>query len=344
MPGGYVRAAIESAPGNETNAPTLSTKKLFIPVITFTPQPGTNPLDRNDELRNSDESQPVVPDSYSPTHAFDVRGYPDTLGFLLTWMLGDPVTTAGNGVITDPDGAVIPTGCWRHVWAAPFGPPGASPLTAQLDIAYKDQGVFYKQKGGALAELEFDFPEEGGMMVRASGPGLYLNTQADPALTPAYESIAIRPFTRGGLTLPTWLTGSGTHEDWGFQLANPVEAVRSMGIKSKWPDIMEKANEGPIVARFSLDQRQIDSDDVVALRDATGFAIKAKAESDTVIASGYPYRLFVEGSNAQYSEGDPEPLGNKRRHGHSFQGRLSNAGATSATLTLVNATSLYDTP
>ena len=344
MPSGYTRLSLESTPGNETNAPTLSTKKVFVPVISFGLSPGTNPLDRNDELRNLDDSLPVVPDSYDPSHQFDVRGYPDVLGFLLTWMLGDPVTGTGNGVITDPDGTVIPTGAFRHVWTAPFGPTGASPLTTQLDVAYRDQSVFYKGKGAALAELEFDFPEEGGMMVRASGPLLYLNTQSDPSLTPAYESITIRPFTRGGLTLPTWLTGSGTHEDFGFRLANPVETVRSMGIASKWPDVMEKANEGPITAGFSLDQRQIDSDDITALRDATGFAVKAKMESDSVIAASYKYRGWIEGSNAQYTEGDPEPLGNKRRHGHSFTGRFSNAGSASTTLTLVNATSGYDTP
>ena len=344
MPSGYTRLAIESIPGNETNAPTLSTKKLFMPVITFGPQMGASPLDRNDELRNLDDTLPVVPDSYDPSYQFDVRGYPDTLGFLLTWMLGDPVVGTGNGVITDPDGAVIPTGAFRHVWTAPFGPSGASPLTAQADLAYKDQYVFYKGKGFALAELEFDFPEEGGMMVRASGPGAYLDTQSDPSLTPAYESITIRPFTRGGLTLPTWLTGSGTHEDFGLRFASPVESVRSMGIKSKWPDVVEKANEGPITVGFSLDQRQIDQDDIVALRDATGFPIKAKVESDSIIAGSYPYRLWAQGSNAQYTEGDPEPLGNKRRHGHSFTGRFSNAGSASATITLVNATALYDTP
>lgn len=344
MPGGYVRGAIESVPGNETNSPTLSTKKVFFPVMSFEPKTGTNPLSRDDEVRNQDEPVPVIPDNYEPSYEMGVRGYPDSLGFLLTALLGDPTTSTGNGVITDPDTTPIPTGAYRHVWAAPFGPAGASPFTIQYDIAYADQSTYLKYKGAVVSELGIESPEEGGTQVSVSGPALYANTQSNPSLTAAYEALTVRPFTRGGLSLPTWLTGTGTHEDFSVSFSNPVEAVRSLGIASKWPDVMEKDNEGPITVTGSIDQRQLDNDDLVALRDSTGFAAVARWVSDSIIASAYPYKLYVSMSNCQYTEGDPEALGNKRRHGAQFSFKSTTPSTGSTTVTLVNATSTYDTP
>lgn len=341
MPSGYVRGAGESIPGNETNAPTLSTKKVFFPIISFEPKTGTNPLDRSDELRNQDEPLSVVPDSFEPSWEMTNRGYPDLLGFLLKQSLGAPTTTTGNGVITDPDGTAIPTGAYRHVWTAPFGPSGASPLTAQYDVAYSDQGVYYKLKGCAQESLSIESPEEGGVQVGSSGPVAYANTQSNPSLTPTYESLAVLPFTRGNLSLPTWLSGSGTHEDFSLNIANPVEAVRSLGIASKWPDAIEKANEGSVVVTATLSQRQLDPQDLDALRDSTGFEAIARWVSEGIIASSYPYKMYCRMLNAQYVEGDPQGLANQRRHGAQFSVRSTTASTGSTIFTLVNATSSY---
>src|SRR4051812_20146972 len=103
-----VQGAFESIPGNETNTPTLSTKLLTFPLISFTPQLGANPMERNDETRGVDEPLSVVPEIFAPQWALESRAYPDTLGFLYKLILGSPVTTAGDGIITDPDGATIP--------------------------------------------------------------------------------------------------------------------------------------------------------------------------------------------------------------------------------------------
>jgi len=341
MPTGYLRGAIESIPGNESNNPTLGTKKPFFPLRSFAPHLGAAPMERDDELRNQDEPLAVLPDVYDPSWEYESRLYPDLLGFFLTLTLGMPVTTAGNGVITDPDTTVIPVGAHRHVWAAPFGPSGISPLTAQFDVAYRDQAAFFKAKGAACSELTIQNPETGGSTIGASGPANYLDGQADPALSPTYETLAIRPFTRADLTLPTWLTGTGTHENFDVTIENPVENVRSMGIKSAYPDVMEKSNDGPIVVRGSIPQRQLDMDDWNALKSAAGFAAVARWVSDSVIASAYPYKLFVAMSNCQYVDGDSEELGNKRRHGATFDWKSTTASAGSTTITLVNATSSY---
>src|SRR3954467_8652553 len=110
MPTPYVRESFEDIPGNETNSTTLSTKKVFSPLQSFAPKLGVNPMERDDEVRGQDEPIAVLSDAYSPSWEYKSRAYPDLLGFRLKHILGAPTTTAGNGVITDPDSAVIPTG------------------------------------------------------------------------------------------------------------------------------------------------------------------------------------------------------------------------------------------
>jgi hypothetical protein len=104
-------------------------------------------MERDDEVRNVDEPLAVLTEMYDPTWELETRAYPDLLGFELATMLGDPVSTAGDGVITDPDAATIPVGATRHVFTAPYGPSGLLPKTAQRQLCYADQGVFFKAKG-----------------------------------------------------------------------------------------------------------------------------------------------------------------------------------------------------
>jgi hypothetical protein len=108
MANGYTHAARESTPGNETNTPTLSTKVIFEPVRSVQVQLNPKPMERDDEVRNVDEPLAVLTEAYDPTWSLESRAYPDLLGFELATMLGDPVSTAGNGVITDPDSATVP--------------------------------------------------------------------------------------------------------------------------------------------------------------------------------------------------------------------------------------------
>lgn len=342
MPTGYARLAVESIPGNETNSPTLSTKKLFPPLQRIAPKPGTSPMERDDELRNQDEPLAVLTDRYNPTWEYGSRMYPDTIGFFLWLTLGAPVSTAGNGVITDLSGATIPAGATRHTWDAPFGPTGASPLTAQVDFAYKDQSVFYKGKGMTIDTLNIETPEDGGAVLSASGPGLYLADQTDPALTATYEALTVQPFKRGGLTLPTNLTGTGTTEDFSISVSNPVEPSSSLGVASKWADVMEKSSEGgPIVVSGSIPKRQLDQDDVLALKNATGFALLASWVSDSIIASAYPYKVFAKMDNCQYVDGDPDDLMNRRRHGHALSWKSTTTSTGSSHFQVVNATASY---
>ena len=345
MPTGYVKEVFEATggPGNESTAATPSTKVLYTPALQVDSKPNAKFLERGDELRGSDESPPpLIPEKFEPTWEVLSRAYPDLLGFRLKHILGEPTTTAGNGIITDPDAVVIPAGAYRHVWTSPFGPSGAFPITTEMIAAFKDQSVFTKLRGAACAELELEFPDDGGVQVKASGPGTYWSRISDPSLTPAPETITTKPFMRGGLSIPTVLASGGTIADFGLKIENPVETPFLVGVASKFPSTAEKDNEGPIIVSGTIPKRQLDQDDIDALMAGTGFALIAKLISDTIIASAYKHTLWVSIDNAQYSEGGPDTLENKRRHGMDLSWKASYDGAgASATLTLVNATASY---
>lgn len=341
MAQGYFKEQFESIPGNETNAPTLSTKVMYEPIQSAGLKLGSAHLSRDDENRNQDEPLPVITDRYNPSWEFASRMYPDTVGWRLKHILGAPTTATGDGIITDQNSVAVPVGAYRHRWTAPFGPTGASPLTSEMVAAYKDQSVFFKLKGAACDTMGIDTPEEGGATISASGPGNYHSRIADPSLTPAYEALAVRPFVRGNLLLPTWLTSTSTHENFGVSISNPVENVSSLGIASKFPDVMEKDAVGAITFTGSLAQRQLGTADWDALLGATGFTAKASWTSDSIIASAYPYKLFITFSNCQYVEGEAEALANRRRHGAEFTWKSSTPSAGSTVVELVNATTTY---
>lgn len=341
MAAGYIKIARESIPGNELNAPTLSTKVLYPPLISFNLNPNVGHLMRDDEARGTDEPVPVQPERFQPTWDMEVRSYPDNIGFALAWMLGDPVTTAGNGIITDPDAVVIPVGATRHVWTAPFGPTGASPKTADVRAAWKDQSFFLNGKGLGVQSLELSTPESGGSRIKLSGPALYLNKIADPALTPTLEADTVNVFERAFLTIGTWLASTADPDDLTFTIENPIDVKDTIGSGSRWPDKMYKG-DGVINASFSMPKELIATADWDALIAATGFATKVKYVSTQIIASGYPYKLFIESGNAQYTEGGPDALSNSRRIGGSFTGKFTRTGSTpSCTLTLINSTASY---
>lgn len=344
MATGYAKLAIESIPGNEANTPTLSTKVLYPPALSVDLGAKVEPLSRADEIRNLDEEPALVAEAFTADHSIETRAYPDVTGFLFTWMLGSPVTTTGNGVITGPDSVVIPAGAYRHVWTAPFGPAGPSPSTAEMVVAYKDQGAFFRAKGCGLSSLSIENAERGGVMLKASGPALYVTRISDPSLSPTYESLSVRPFTSGNMSIPTWLSGSANCEKSGMSLQfdNPMEPYTSCQTASKWADQLEKT-DAPISLTGNAPKRLLDIDDWDALMAATGFATKFQWISDSIITGAFPYKLFIETTNSQYVDGGPEALANKRRLGAQFNWKATNASGTpgSVTVTLINATASY---
>lgn len=336
----YAQLRREATPGNEATTPTYGTKLLYPPALSVQANPNPSHLTRDDEIRNIDEPLSGLVESYNPEWSMESRLYPDTVGMLLTVMLGAPTTTAGNGVITDPDTVAIPVGAHRHVWTAPFGPSGLTPQTFDLRAAYRDQAVYLQAKGCAVQQMQITNPAQGGSRVSVSGPALHLARIADPALTPAYEALTVVPLMRRHLSL-SWLTGSANTEDFTMSIANPVETTSTLGAASAYPDLIEKA-EQPVTFTGSIPKRALDTDDYDALINGTGFAATAKYVSQTIIASSYPYKLFFVFANCQYTGGGPGALENRRRIGATFDWRASSTGSAGhATISLINATASY---
>ncbi len=337
---GYVRESHESTPGNELNSPTLATKKIFTRLQEFTPSLNSSPLMRDDELINVDDALMVFPEKYDPTWAFKGRFYPDVMGYWLTTLFGLPTTTAGDGIITDPAAAAIPVGAYRHVWAAPGSQSGPFPKTFQSDVAYSTEAVYFKAKGCATSEFSIDNPDSGGVGVSRSGPCLFLDEQANPSLTPAYEAETLVPFLRSKLGL-TWLSGSAQPADFTLAFSQEVQPVHNVGSGSFYPDEMYKG-DSPITLSGSVPKQLIDTQDFAALKGHTAFAAIAAWIHTAIIASGYPYKLFIEMPNCQYTEGGPAALTNARRRGAQFSFKATRGASTpSFTVTLVNATTSY---
>ena len=336
--------------GNESTVATYGLQKYF-PVQTTKPSLTPNPMERTDELRNYDQDLQLISDIYDPTWTANMRAYPDTLGYWLATILGRD-TTAGYSVAagasaTDLDNSTaLATGQYAHTWTAPFGPAGAIPGSTQLRWAYKDQSTFYEMRGCATENLAIATPDNGGVTVAASGPGTYLTNISDPSLTPAYESAAIRPFTHASLAITqsgsAAPSGSGVNSGFSVNINNPVNAIRTLGIGSAFPDRLEK-DDAPINVSGTIDKRNLTANDWAAMRDLSLFQILAKWTSTQCMtgSSGAKYGFSIT-SQAQLVGGDMDDLQSKRRHGSNFQWKAVYDGTTnSAVIKLVNKTATY---
>lgn len=344
----YAKSAFEytGVVGAEFSTPTLSTKILYPAATDFTLGLGANPMERDDELIGVDEPRSVLPEVYNPTWSTTSRGYPDTLAHLLTGMLGAPTTTAGNNVITDPDGTAIPTGAYRHVFTAPFNPVGYYPQTQEWIVAYKDQSVFYRVKGCATEQMQITVPTTGGVQVQASGPATYINRISDPSLTAAPDGLTTPPFQRAFASVTSWLASSNitvSCSDISFTITNPVTAINNFAVASRFPDSMEKDNSSIMITGTAV-ARQMAAADWDALLAATGFVAQTRWVSTTNITGSYPFKMYIRLNNAQYVDGAPDSLAAVRRIGGSFNFKGTYAGtAGHAVITIVNDKSSYST-
>lgn len=345
----YARIATENAPGTETAAATLSTKKVFVPAAEVSIPRGWSFLNRDDEMRGSSEAVADIPERANPTWSLNSRLYPDTLGIVLAGMFGISATgeaggthytaTAGNGVITDPDSVVIPTGATRHVWVSPFGPAGATPKTLQLNASYKDESIFVEARGCGTSELAITTPETGGAQLAASGVALYADRVSDPSLSASYEST--RPWLHKGQSVVTWLSGSSTPAVLNVNFSNPIVTVNTLSPGGGfYPDLIEK-DENLVLVTGSITVRHPDAEDMDAVKAGTTFATKTRWISDTMITGSYPFGFWIQHTACIYTSEEIQPLANRRRHDASFNWKAVSAGSASTTITLVNASASY---
>jgi hypothetical protein len=337
--GGYVQWLVETTPNGELNPSALSTLPFYhplqnrawdIPILTD---------DRTDELRGVTDNVQKDVVGYDPqTWSANLRLYPNLFG-LWMWATHGPGTfTAGNGAITDPDSVVMPASTNRWVWTA--GTNNGPQRSLQAQIVYPDQSVFIIQKGCVCESLQVGYNGEVATL-SATGHSLYTAQQADPALTPAYDALTVKPFFRSMMGQPgTWLASTGTHSSFALTLANPVSFDRTLS-GSMWPDVVDRTGVD-LNLTATVDIRNLTTADIAGLRAGTGFTVKQKWIHTSFITGSYPYKLFIEG-NAMYADTNPEPLAHKIRHGGTFTvdfGR-SSGGTPSYTITLCNGVASY---
>lgn len=295
-------------------------------------------LFRDDELRNSNEPLLFFPEEFAPTWSLEMRMYPDALGFFWNAVIA-AVTTTGDGVITDLGGATIPASCYRHRFAAPYSV-GALPRTLMFRSAYSEEGVFWDVRGSTVETIELSSQDQGGCMLKVTGKPTYLSRTADPALTPAYESLAIAPFLKSFASLG-WLASTAVTEDVTVQFEGPTNLARSFGGGSKWPDQVEYAEGVPAITG-TIQKRRTVAADWDALIAGTRFTALVGFVHTSIIAGAYPYKCYVQGaSSAAYTGGKIDPQANARRLGGNFDFKLTRDAAVSSTVEVVNATPSY---
>ena len=338
-----VQILCEETPRYE-GAPTtasyrISTDEHYPPIQNLNLDPGVAHLDRSDEQRGIEGGPEMLIETYEPAGSLSIRAYANSLTWLLHAAGMEGTYTAGDGVITDPDSNTIPTNANRWVFNKRGGLQAKS---LQIIAAYASRSVFWKGQGYGLSSLNMD----GGGAITADLTGLYIANIADPNLTPSYDTADIPPFRRGDLTVE-WLAGSGTTEDFSFNIANPLNRRRTftLATPSYFPDVLEHADE-KVRLTGSIPKSALDDDDIDALMAATSFTATAKWISPyTIGATGYPYSMWVELPAAQYTSGAPAPMANIRRFGGTFDfwAAWDEGSAYDFRITIVNGVTAIET-
>jgi hypothetical protein len=339
MATGYLRWAIETTPNSEGESSGVSATTFDIPYMEAWVDPKPTLMNVDDEVTGYPASAPSpLVAEYAPEGSIKCKARPPYLGAMLQTCIGAVTTTAGNGVITDPDGQTIPTGAYRHVfnWAT-----GAVPKTAQLNFSAPGTGALhFKAQGVAVEDMGFTF-EDGVFLLNLALKGLVCLNISDPSITPSLPTV--KPFVSGQMHL-TWLAGSAVTEDFSFNLKNTLDIFKSFTTTSKYPDEVEFGQEPPVQSVVgSIPKRALDVDDWNALINCTTFAGTAHITHDEIIASGYRHQMWLEMPKCQYVEATPEPAKNTRQQKAAFNWEAKWDTGTSkfATVTLVNNTAAF---
>jgi hypothetical protein len=312
-----VEVRYEETPRGEGAATTtpfqISTVAHFLPAQAVAMGPGPQLTSRADELGTGEDIRPQLVNAFQPAGSISVRPYADEMIWLLGLAGFQGVYTAGNGIITDPDGTIIPAGAARWVFLKRTG---LVPKTAQFIRAFATLAtpMFEKTIGVGISRM-------GGSLdgdVTADLMGLFYDeTPADPNLTPAYPNPLIPHLQRGDFRL-TWLGGSGAPNAFSWEITNPLERDPQLtGAASYSARSMVRGNER-VGVRGTVSTLNMTKADVTSLKNAQTFAAIAKWISPFVIgATAAKYGMWIEMPSCQIvGGGGMGPLtGADRRHG-----------------------------
>ena len=338
----YARLDFENSQGAASTTAGLGATPFYLPSTEIVLNPKPAPLDRSDELRGIDGLLQLAQNEYSPDGSIEVRGYADILGALFKILFGSVVSTAGDGIITDPSGTVIPTGATRHVFSKLAS---STPLSAMLTQCYGSQ--FIQARGVTLKDMAFTVQED-GVKAKSSLMANYMNRLADPGYTPAYEAFSILPWRRRNARIQTGI-GTALVDNFEFTFAQDLEYVRDMGdaASSGFPSRTERANsvQGFLALTGKFTRRDLDAADWDALIAATALDILITMTSEQLIgATTYPYSLFVQTGSAQMTDGDLEGQKNQPRHQQelTWQAGYNEVDTYDFKVTLVNGQANYN--
>jgi hypothetical protein len=336
----FVEMILETVQGNENVAPTLATKKLYLPARSARLSPAPGHLDRSDELRSIQGAPPRLIESFAPGGAISERAYYKDLtwllelaGFVGTGIVGDGAT------IKDPDNATIPATAYRWTFVKRDS---IAAQTAQVKINHKDENVLLTGRGMGVSSLSLNAAGDLSADLAGNHVG---RAAADAATVPAYASTAIPPVRRGELYL-NWLAGGGKPTDFSLAVANPLERVYdlSLAVPSAFPSSLEHGDD-QVYLTGSIPKRSLNATDYDALLGATTFAATARWKSSkSILATAYKYALWIEMPACQYVGGDADDIGNKRHIGASYDffAAYDETAGYDVKITLVNdVSSIY---
>jgi hypothetical protein len=332
-----LRVKMEETPRYEGAATTtpyrISTTAVDLPIQTFRLSPGVGHIDRGDEVRGIEGAYEQLVEGYEVDGNLAMRAYLNSATWFLTIAGWVGTYTLGNGIITDPDGIIIPTGAHRWVFLKRGG---ITAKTAQFEACYVDEGVFIKGQGCGISNWTLNASGD----FTADLLGLVFANQADPNYTPSYDAASIPHVRRGDLSL-TWLAGSGTTDDFSVAVTNPLTRRRTMGITpaSYYPDKHEHGDE-KVRLTGTVPKSTLADADVDALLAGTTFAGKARWITPKVIgATSYKYSMWIEMPACQLVGGTLDELANRRRFGASydFWAAWDSIAGYDVKITLVNA-------
>jgi hypothetical protein len=245
---------------------------------------------------------------------------------------GAHVATVGGEVIANN----VPAACHKWVFSKKTG---IVAPTAQIRINYADENQLWVGNGFAISQLSMS--GEGELAATLLGM-VVKRFAADAATVPVLTTQAVPPIRRGDLYV-SFLAGGGAIADFGWQIENPIAAIRTMSIlpPSNYPDTME-FDTAQAKLTGTIPKRIAAGVDLDAVMAATTFAAKARYKSPKVIgATAYPYSMWVEMPSAQYTAGTIEELKNARRFGVpdlAFEAAYDEVAGYDVRVTLCNGT------
>lgn len=344
----YAKLEIETAAnqGSEKVEGAVNASKFFLPATEFGMVPNPALLDRSDEIRQVDGRVVGAKNDLAPTGSVVIRGYANILGVLLYLLFGEVTTVEGNGTtVKDPSETPVPKKAFMHTFTKKSG---SIPRSARATLAYYDKWL--RARGLTVPSLAFALADD-GVKITGSLMANYLSRlTVDPADEVKGDALSILPFRRRNVEVSTpSLAATALLNSIDFSMEQSLEAVRTMGSMSGWPQATERANspEGFLRLQGSLARRDFDPADWDALIEASVFGITFKMQSEQAIpeveGGTYPYGLWVKTSGAQYTGGSVENLKQQARHEGTFdwQAGTTEAGKSDFECVLVNGTKSY---